>query len=1166
MILPGSDVIDFAVAGLNGETLYAIGLWYDECLDPLDYQYWSDGENVQNDRLVPRLWKSSDYGVTWKDCTDEAQSADGMPAGEQFVFFSAVAAAPDDPDFVVVAGYDDDMDTMIIGSIDGADSFTITGCAEIPGEVLCLAVSLDVDGVREIAAGTKDFTDGGRVWRLEVGGAWLGYWLDTTAYEGWLAMPWWTDKSDVFAITSLAFSPGFDVDGTLVGVALGRGFDPDLVSSSLPDPLGYGPGSYPAFFYFAGDWATLNAWNSDGDFPGFPGTIRAGSQLLYASTYFDAGWSGFFESPFLRMATDIALPYDFSGAYSTDMVALVSVNGSLVPPKAGVSAAEGGFVFLMVSMAPAFELFGQEGNPFVSSVAYHGSIKLLGDAMVGLAFPQGWSSSNIHDWYETGSPSLGCCQGVTILYTNTPIGRNPCCSDNWGRAQKPPSGQFNAQVAFDGDGTHAYASTQGYSFRADASTECYRSDESAFSLSTDRGGCWNQTGLIDTDIDFIADVAVSTECGDVVIATINRPETGECCDCDSVWKSSDSGKTWLRIFSVGLSGDYDNGDEWAVVGVPPTVTSEITTIYMADLGTHTLYSATFGGMCAWASHRTVIDRIADIAVRDETSVYVLDSDGRVALSENNGRRWEDPVDSLVADDPGENAHNMVVRGDWLLVGGDLGTVSYSQDSGESFAILDDIGTGEVHPAFDSYFEANDFVYAAVAGPDGGVYRTTITAADFEDMDACDGLDYWGIAVSNPDGNPMTNASTGGVLYASYNGSDECADSGVARLLNPASQSCCGALAWDYLFDDLWEYASFTTQPSDIAICDDRSGGNTTIWAIDTQWTSWLNCPGFDCEVIDAYGYYNGWDECFTAFDDSNVGRLWKFADCFAKEGPTLLSIDNGSTIAADDCECVNATTILEWDRICDACEYDIEIAFDAAFKYKVWTVSTIDGVWPGANVNLHEACDGVLGGCDAPQSFYKPSDPCAPSIVIPKGALSCSTEYFWRVRARFAETGEAYRSQWSDVWSFTVAVGPDGALKLTAPDDGATNVPRQNLVFTWSAVTAATGYEMTLWDSKGAEVASTSGTATSYVLAETLDYDSAYTWQVKAMKDSNVISTSQVATFRTMMQPTPPPTVPETIINFPEPAGTPSWVWVVIALAAILIIVVIVLIFRTRRV
>jgi hypothetical protein len=124
----------------------------------------------------------------------------------------------------------------------------------------------------------------------------------------------------------------------------------------------------------------------------------------------------------------------------------------------------------------------------------------------------------------------------------------------------------------------------------------------------------------------------------------------------------------------------------------------------------------------------------------------------------------------------------------------------------------------------------------------------------------------------------------------------------------------------------------------------------------------------------------------------------------------------------------------------------------------------------------------------------------------------------------------------------------------------------ESLVFTWTAVADATSYEMTLTDASGAEVASNSGDTTSFVLTSKLDYDSAYMWQVKAMKGSNVLSESGVSTFRTMMEPTAPPEIPETVINFPEPAGTPSWVWVVIALAAILIIVVIVLIFRTRRV
>jgi len=209
----------------------------------------------------------------------------------------------------------------------------------------------------------------------------------------------------------------------------------------------------------------------------------------------------------------------------------------------------------------------------------------------------------------------------------------------------------------------------------------------------------------------------------------------------------------------------------------------------------------------------------------------------------------------------------------------------------------------------------------------------------------------------------------------------------------------------------------------------------------------------------------------------------------------------------------------------------------------------------------------LITECESNASFYKPSDPCVPSIVVPQGALDCNQQYWWRVRARAAETGEAYRSWWSDKWSFTVAVGPDGAIKLTAPDDGASNVPLENIVFTWSAVADATSYEFTLWDSSGAEVASNSGDATSFVLGSKLDYDTAYTWQVDAMMGSNVISESGVSTFRTMSKPTAPPEIPETVINFPEPVtGTPTWVWVVIALAAILIIVVIVLIFRTRRV
>jgi photosystem II stability/assembly factor-like uncharacterized protein len=768
-----------------------------------------------------------------------------------------------------------------------------------------------------------------------------------------------------------------------------------------------------------------------------------------------------------------------------------------------------------------------------------------------------------------------------------------------------------ATVKFTPDGKMAYAVTQGEGrLYADGEGEMlpntpfhtvgWWADESAFSISGHEdilGNAWNQSGLIDTDIDFIADVAVASDtagaaacasaCSCVYIGTINyMPDEryeGKIAGCDSIWRMCKTGG-WLRIWHKALEGspmdpsnplrvrndpDYGWGAgyvEWMVLGLAPEEKGNVKTIYMADLGSDTVwYSTASGSACCpaglgcWTGRNPGVSNIADIAVLNASTIYVVDFNGKMVKSTTGGRHWSATKETKVNDKSGEWAHHMVAQGDWVLVGGDRGTVSYSKDGGDTFAVLDNIGgdNEQVHVAFDSYFSSNGYVYAATAGNKNGIFRTTITKAKFENMNACSTYDFWGIVISSGAGNPKTSASTGGVLYASYNGSSldpvGCKDSGVARLLTPASEQCCGALDWDYLIDELRADAYFVAQPNNIAICGDQAGSNATIWAIDVQ--PW-----------DDDSYYWGWNPCYTAFLDSNYGRLWKFTDVFAIGGPSLIGIANGATVPAGDCDdCGSAQIVLEWDRLCDACEYDIEIALDSGFKHKVWTTSTIDGAWSGVNINTHLPCDGVVA-CEPLRAYYKPSDPCAPSIVVPAGALDANTEYFWRVRARFAETNESYRSWWSETWSFNIAIGNSGGVKLTAPDDGATNVPRQNLVFTWTAVSGATGYEMTIWDSKGAEVASSTGTATSYVLTTALGYDSPYTWQVKAMKGNNVLSTSQVSTFRTMMQPTPPPTIPETVINFPEPAGTPSWVWVVIALAAILIIVVIVLIFRTRRV
>ena len=1238
VILPGSDIIDMAVGGSDGKTIYAIGVWYDYCAYTGTNDYWSEvagPDDLFSPYHKPKLWKSTDGGVTWKDRTDKVLDANNLPdmtdvwdenGAEDFTFFTTVAVAPDDPNFVVVGGWgwDDAADPalgqrhyvpIVVGSNDGADKFYWMGCGSAVGFITALDVSMEVGGKYNIAVGTWDWeaeapmaAAGGfiypvtvppyaapygylngnaAVWRYEAGSYWSASWVDASGtYAGWQAMD---------AIADLKFSPNFDVDNTIVVLGIGDASD-DL----------FGP--YKGYWIQNGIWGNLKKWNAEGPYSA-PVLIKNGANVIVApiDPLIGSGWD---IGALVRRAGHIALPTDYMGDISSGRKLMVAVNGLQFQPAGITPLSEGGYLFWVENTKISEEMLYNEENPYIASLAYHGDKAMMGKTLVGLMFPQGWGFVDIMNWYNGDGVEfpLPVCAGVEVLRSET----TDVCCPAWDEACKDPSGQIFATVKFTPDGKMAYAVTQGESrlwAPEDAIAGTWHiagdwSDESAFSVSGHEdvlGNAWNQSGLIDTDIDFIADVAVASDsagagacasaCSCVYIGTINWAEYGpadhesgyenKVGNCDSIWRMCSTGG-WLRIWHKELQGSpmdpYDWEDwgdgyvEWMVLGLAPEEKGNVKTIYMADLGSDTVwYSTASGSACCpaglgcWTGRNPGVDEIADIAVLNASTIYVVDFDGDMVKSTTGGRHWSATEETKVNDDTDEWAHHMVAQGDWVLVGGDLGTVSYSKDGGDTFTVLDDIGTGQVHVAFDSYFSSNGYVYAAVAGPDNGVYRTTITAADFKSMDACEDFDYHGIVVSSGAGNPKTSASTGGVLYASYNTTgmwtesngwvpaQDCAWSGVARLLNPASEQCCGALDWDYLFDELNDEAIFTVQPNNIAICGDQAGSNATIWAIDLQQQ--------DDDV-----YYDGWNSCYTAFDDSDWGRLWKFTDVFAISGPSLIGVANGATIPAGDCDdCGSAQIVLEWDRLCDACEYDIEIALDSGFKHKVWTTTTIDGAWAGAKINTHLPCDGVVA-CEPLRAYYKPSDPCAPSIVVPAGALDANTEYFWRVRARFAETNESYRSWWSETWSFNIAIGNSGAVKLTAPDDGATNVPRQNLVFTWTAVSGATGYEMTIWDSNGAEVASSTGTTTSYVLSTALGYDSPYTWQVKAMKGSNVLSTSQVSTFRTMMQPTPPPTIPETVINFPEPAGTPSWVWVVIALAAILIIVVVVLIFRTRRV
>lgn len=190
--------------------------------------------------------------------------------------------------------------------------------------------------------------------------------------------------------------------------------------------------------------------------------------------------------------------------------------------------------------------------------------------------------------------------------------------------------------------------------------------------------------------------------------------------------------------------------------------------------------------------------------------------------------------------------------------------------------------------------------------------------------------------------------------------------------------------------------------------------------------------------------------------------------------------------------------------------------------------------------------DALLQLLDAERStrFYLPPRPLEPDILVAKGFLDCNETYWWRVRARLAETGEVIRSWWSDPVRINTAPGPPGLVELRAPGDGVTGVPVKDVSFTWTRVSGATTYDFMLVDRVRGHVASNISDATTFVLPLMLDYDTPYVWRIIALDGERVISESARATFRTEAEAPPPaPHVPPPPFSPPVPPARADWLW-----------------------
>ena len=835
VILPGSDILDYDIGG-DGDIIYAVLEVDESCVDV--------GDATNDFALV----KSDDGGVTWTDITGNVTDAANLPTipVANLTSLVAVSVAPDDEDWVAVAGYQGPGVVRVVASKDGGDNFSYAGDmvdnSSIPNTTMIgastvfdLDVSIEVDNIHNIAvAGINNFGDG-CIFRLKAG-TWLtGSWADTsdiiapTNYTGWM-------END--GVIACEFSPNFDLDDSIVCLC---------IEDQIP-------------YMQSGIWESNGDWNTEGGFSA-PVEITADGDILMTQ-------------PYLRCA-GLSLPADYDGSDSNARAVFVYVNAYNVTTKL-----VGGCLF-RIDNADMSPVCGPSGNPLLASIDVHGDAD-TGKLMIGEYIQ--WDN----DGPDEGQPiEADCCAGVRVWHTE----ELDFCCPQWDGACKDPSGPYLALVMYTPDGEKAYATTSGtmddeyfggfvdgvsglIPFVGTTGTPL---DESAFSVSRDNGISFNQIGLIDTDIDALSDVAVCPDCSVIYLATIseeildhgvmsgNYPcVADDCgtdsaqgyCNCDSAWRSFDNGDTWERVFH----GDWSmEGDDWVLLRLPCDTledccdqdpTSPSGTVYLGIWDSDQMFYSRDCGQC-WNETQDTKINIRDFAVESENTVYIVNLDGEFSMSTQYGRRWTDAVDTGL--DTGHSITSCCEQGFIVIGGFGDDAVAWSDDGGESWNTTDDLpgqSYQRVHVACDPVCE--NVIYAALcSAPNvGGIYRTDITDGSWDDLNA-KAFPYYGIVVARE-----------GTLYAaSYaifaDTSQPCEDrvnnsavgfsglyySGVARNLDPCETACCGTEDWDYLIcgmggNSSWDCGdkeNFTAEPTALKICGCLTmDTNSILWAIDTD--------------------------------------------------------------------------------------------------------------------------------------------------------------------------------------------------------------------------------------------------------------------------------------------------------------------------------------------
>lgn len=719
---------------------------------------------------------------------------------------------------------------------------------------------------------------------------------------------------------------------------------------------------------------------------------------------------------------------------------------------------------------------------------------------------------------------------------------------SWVASAKPPSGDSGTEVVIAADFAEsglAYTITSGA--------------ESAFSVSRDAGNTWNQTGLIDTRLSTILDLAVSP---DYALDNTLFLLTGNI--QNSLWYSTDQGTSWERIYCTAPT-------------LPERINLILLSPHYASNGTVFLAGTGGGNPFIWKSEnkgqsfiqQASVDPITASPVNIDTwtitssdVLFVGSFDGDHALV------YQTSPDSLSYNDKGVAGSQILsslalspnyANDHTLLVGNTFGSVFYSNDNGRVFEPLpfdaaEPPFAGNVAGAFDVDFAQNQTVYAADDTVSQGLYRFVIGESyAWEAIDA-------NLSAEARIG--QVAVSDAGVLYALNSQPIDNAlnQGGIERTLDPLVpvpifETVLSGLGDGITLKKLWlqcnqlwtvdtsnnQLLTWTDTLDTPVVLNSPANGaaglnpdNTTL-----SWQSVAGAETYSWQIAIAADFLSTEDEGDTAPSqitltdlDNNIIYYWRVRaiepvlspwssirsfNTFHINAPTLSQPGSSGT--------ASVAPIFRWSVCEGAVQYELKVSTDDEFSDLAISRLCSANVWQ-SNITLESG-----------------------------------TVYYWKVRA----IAEQITSEWSAVGLFiteaavtpTPTPTPTPTATLTpiptstpTPTVTPTTTPTPPLVldaptlskprsgstcsvrplFEWSVCAGAAQYEL---------IASQNDNFTNLIVDKSGDYacnsniwacdvdlayNTSYYWKIRAKQAGTLSNWSAVGLFTTETRPTPTPT------------------------------------------